>query len=82
MIGFLLFGWIGAIVGWVQKDKLPEERGRETYVDVPLRVSADHVSQLKKGSQASLKRLLRQVPIYDTLLEEYPEAVVVVTKSD
>ena len=81
MIGFLLFGWIGAIVGWTRKDKPPKEHGRETYVDVPLRVSAAHVSQLNKESQASLKRLLRQEPIYDTLLEEYPEAVLVATNS-
>ena len=76
IIGLLMFGWIGAIVGWARKDKPRKEHGRETYVDVPLRVTEEHRRHLNERNQTRLKALLRQVPIYDRLLNEYPEAVV------
>jgi hypothetical protein len=76
LLGFLLFGWIGAIVGWTRKDKPRREFGRETYVDVPLRVCPGCQERVNGGRQAALKRALRKIPIYDTLLTEYPEAWV------
>lgn len=80
LIGFFLLGWIGAILGWTKKDTPRKEFGRETYLDVPLRVCSDLQSSLSGKGQTALKSLLRQVPIYDTLLNEYPEAVVIPTK--
>ncbi len=80
-IGFLIFGWIGALVGWACKGKPQQEHGRETYIDVPLRVAEDQIRVLQNESQAKLKRLLSEVPIYEQLLLEFPEAVVAAKKT-
>ena len=48
--------------------------GRDTVVGVPLRISAESALLVKKMSQARLKSLLLQVPVYERLLATYPEA--------
>jgi hypothetical protein len=59
---------------------LDEERvesGRERGVSVPLRVCNSHHSQLRRTrSQRRLRKLLRPVPIYMQLLEEFPCAKI------
>ncbi len=49
--------------------------GRNRGVYTPLRVREEHHQQLRRTrSQTKLQRLLRTVPIYATLLDEYPKA--------
>lgn len=57
----------------------PKETGRETVVRVPLPVCdlcQKRVSRTK--NQRKLHALLRTVPIYAQLLDEYPDAQVIV----
>ncbi len=76
-IGFnVAFGWVGALIASRNKTPL-QEFGRETVIDLPLKVSAEMRSQvIRMRSQNSLKTALRTVPIYEKLLEQYPDAVV------
>lgn len=54
-----------------------QELGRDTHVDVPLRVHCDFHAQLRKTkSQRELKKLLGTVSIYAKLLDEYPHAKI------
>ncbi len=54
-----------------------QELGRDTHVDVPLRVHGDFHAQLRKTKgQRELKKLLGTVPIYAKLLDEYPHAKI------
>jgi hypothetical protein len=56
--------------------------GRDTTVRVPLRVAGDfHRDLARRASQRRLRRLLRSVPIYARLLDEYPRATVTVGES-
>lgn len=75
---YCLFGWLAALVSSILFRKTPiEEFGRETVIDLPLKVSAEMRSQvIRMRSQNSLKTALRTVPIYEKLLDEYPDAVV------
>ena len=75
-IGFLFFGWIGLFVGWGKAEKPRHESGRETVIEVLLRVCSEFHDKLQRRRQRYLKSLLRQVPVYATLLDEYPGAVV------
>jgi hypothetical protein len=57
--------------------KPPIIKGRDTSVDVPLRVSPDVIPAIRKTCrQRKLKMLLEETPIYRQLLGEYPEALV------
>jgi len=76
IIGFFLLSWIGAIVGWCRRDKSSKDIGHERHVDVPLRVRADLQEQFRRKGPKAMKAMLRQVPVYDALLNEYPEAAV------
>jgi hypothetical protein len=55
-----------------------EPQGRETRVATPLRVTREQEAAVTRMSQRRLRRLLRQVPIYDKLLQDYPAAKIVV----
>jgi hypothetical protein len=76
LIHLLLLDHAAAVLRRVYGSRPRREFGRETYVDVPLRVCSDLRRQLKRKSQETLKTILRQVPIYDALLSEFPEALV------
>ena len=52
--------------------------GRELIVDLPLRVAADCQQQVRRFRQRKLKELLQTVPIYDKLLQDYPQARLLV----
>ena len=79
--GFLFFGWLGAIIGWGKEERRPQELGRKTTIEVPLRVCSEFHGRLaRKRRQRYLKNLLRQVPVYAALLDEYPQAVVLPVK--
>lgn len=73
----VLFGWIDLFIA-AREEALPlEVLGRDTYLEIPLRVSSDVASQIARiRRQRTLKRLLRQTPIYAALLDEYPDAHV------
>ena len=56
--------------------------GRDTVVCVPLRVAQDfHHRLARRTGQRTLRRLLRGVPVYARLLQEYPQARVTVGAS-
>lgn len=72
----LLFGWIGALIA-SKKSQPMEEIGRDTFLELPLRMSSDVASSVMRiRRQKKLKMLLRQTPIYARLLDESPEADV------
>lgn len=54
----------------------PEFVGRETAVRTPLIVDSAHQARFRRSSQKRMKRWLRTVPIYATLMDEYPRAIV------
>jgi hypothetical protein len=74
------YAWLGFLVspilllGLFQKPR--PDVGRETIVPTPLRVAAAYHPRVRRSGQKALKRWLRSVPIYATLLEEYPQATV------
>lgn len=77
LLPLLPFWLIWLAVAKTLADEPREELGRDTSVDVPLRVHCDFHAQLRKTkSQRELQRLLRTVPIYAKLLDEYPHAKI------
>jgi hypothetical protein len=54
----------------------PREFGRETWIDVPLPIHEQHHPAFRRYGAGKLKPLLREVPLYAKLLDEYPEAEV------
>lgn len=82
MIVFLPF-WIIWFVGNTLFDKEHRELGRDRGVYTPLRIREEHHQQLRRmRSQAKLRKLLRAVPIYEQLLDEFPQAKVTVQPKD
>jgi hypothetical protein len=57
-----------------------EAVGRETAVWTPLRVAQEHQKKVTRASQKTLRRLLRTVPIYAKLLDQYPHSTIRVGK--
>ena len=80
MLYVLLFGWFVAIVASLIESKRVRQRqelGRETSIELPLRISSEAASTIAKiKKQAALKSLLKSTPIYAQLLDEFPEAFV------
>ena len=73
----LLFGWIGHFMVAREEAKPLEVLGRDTCLEIPLRISSDVASQVVRiRRQKTLKRLLRQTPIYAALLDEFPQSHV------
>jgi hypothetical protein len=59
-----------------------DARGRDTAVSVPLRLRREYHRGLARwGTQRRLRRLLRTVPIYARLLDEYPRATIRVERT-
>jgi hypothetical protein len=50
--------------------------GRETIVPTPLRVVSAYHPKVRKAGQRALRQWLRSVPVYASLLDEYPRARV------
>lgn len=81
----LVFGWLGAMLT-AGKSRNGENRenetlGRDTWVDVPVRISSDvRPNIIRMRRQKKLKELLSQTPIYAELLEEFPQTRVSVLK--
>lgn len=73
----LFLGWIGALIAYCKLGARREELGRDTAIDLPLRVSSAATSQLLRlRSQRKWKALLRKTPAYARLLDEFPDARV------
>jgi len=72
LVWVVVLGWIGALIGsWRSEPR--EEFGRDTFLDIPLRISSDAVSKVARiRSQRIWRRLLRSVPVYARLLDEFP----------
>lgn len=59
-------------------DSDPQEFGHDIVVDLPLPIDPEFKHQLTKFSQRKLKELIRTVPEYVELLNEYPKARVLI----
>lgn len=71
-----LLGWLGLLLAWRKMQPL-EERGRDTAINVPVRISTDARGRiLRLRRQRALKALLCKTPIYAALLREFPGATV------
>jgi hypothetical protein len=71
----LPFWLIWLLLGKSLLDEQRRELGRDRGVYAPLRVRKEHHARLRRArSQAKLRKLLRTVPIYSRLLEEFPRA--------
>jgi hypothetical protein len=72
--------WILGIWGlvWTMGHKQdPKVYGRDTVVTIPLRLCREYHRKLAGwGTQRKFRRLLRTVPVYARLLEEYPSATI------
>jgi len=71
------FGRIGQAMWQDDADDPVEEFGRDSSIVVPLHVAPEYHQQvLGCRNQRKLKKMLRTVPIYDELLDEYPGAII------
>jgi hypothetical protein len=68
-----LFGILAILLG---QRSSRDPRGRETTVWTPLRIAREHQRKVARASQKTLRRLLRTVPVYADLLDQYPGAGV------
>lgn len=74
---FMPFWIIWALIGKALLDDPRRELGRDTAIEVPLRVHSDFREKLRgMTNQRALQKLLRTVPIYSKLLDEYPHAKI------
>ena len=72
---FLPFWMLWVLLGKALLDEERQELGRDRVVSAPLRVREEHHDRLRRTrSQSKLRKLLRAVPIYAKLLEEFPRA--------
>ena len=79
IVWVLFLGWIGAIIATIDSSnsRPREECGRDTSVAVPLRISSDiRPKLLRLRRQGEWKAILRRVPIYAQLLNDYPTAKI------
>jgi hypothetical protein len=81
---FLLpFGFFLQLMGISLLNEDPERRGHDIFIQIPLRVSRElHASLRRWVTQSRLRRLLREVPIYQDLLREHPHARITTLSSD
>jgi hypothetical protein len=81
--GFLLrYVLRGGLLGWLLRTvylfvKVAPAPGSEIEVPAPIRLSARYHERYRRAGPGRLRRLLRRVPIYAKLMEEYPHARVV-----
>ena len=72
-----LFVPLGMLIGRGLLNEERQELGRDRGVYTPLRIREEHHQQLRRTrSQAKLRKLLREVPIYAKLLKEFPLAKI------
>lgn len=73
-----LQGFFSLFASYLSSDKSGARTvGRDVSVDVPVLIAADQQQRfLNTRSQSQLQDWLRTTPIYEQLLEEYPEAIL------
>lgn len=77
LLSILFFGRIARLV-FRSRSRTPQEFGRDTFIEVPVRIAEEFRDEvLRLRNQSKLKSLLRKTPLYDQLLREYPEAQIV-----
>jgi hypothetical protein len=74
MVLVFLFGPLLAML--LSQRSTHDPHGRETRIWTPLRVAKENQRTVVRASQKTLRRLLRTVPVYAALLDEYPRAKV------
>jgi hypothetical protein len=67
-----IFMWL---IGW-DLFNTHEHVGRDVVIAIPLRVSRDSQAAVKHWPQTRLKALLSSVPVYQQLLQDYPDAKI------
>jgi hypothetical protein len=70
-----LFGPLAMFFG---QRSTQDPHGRETMVWTPLRVAPENQRTVVRARQKTLRRLLRTVPVYAALLDQYPRAKVLI----
>ena len=76
VFALLFLGWLGTIIA-LARPRRREEFGRDISVDVPVRVSSECRARiLRTRGQRKLRNLLRETPIYQQLLDEFPRAII------
>ena len=60
------------------RDGENQDAGRDTRICIPLRICGECSGRLSASSQWRLRRLLRTVPVYASLLKEYPGARIII----
>jgi hypothetical protein len=77
LIYILIFGWVGGIFALIRSSTPIEEFGREVYFDLPLKISREAISMVRRlKSQSKLRKALVCSSSYVDLLNEYPSAHV------
>jgi hypothetical protein len=79
---FLRYVLRGGLIGWLCRlgivfVRVEPAPGSEIEVPTPIRLSARYQAKYRRAGQGRLVRLLKRVPIYAKLLEEYPHARIV-----
>ncbi len=75
----LLFGVIGSLLMRPKRDHA-EHLGRDTTVDLPIRIAGEARSRYRRRSRKQLISMLKRIPIYAELFEEFPDAKLKVLK--
>ena len=63
---------INPLLFLIMRNREREAVGRDTVVEVPLRMCQEHRGSLARSRQRKLRRLLASVPVYQQLLTAYP----------
>lgn len=63
---------INPLIFLIMRNREKDAVGRDTVVDVPLRMCQEHRGSLTRSGQRKLRRLLVSVPVYQKLLTAYP----------
>jgi hypothetical protein len=71
---------ISPLMFLAMRDSHKDAVGRDTVVDIPLRVCRKHSRSLRRSGQRKLRRLLCSVPVFQKLLEAYPRPRISVSK--
>jgi hypothetical protein len=73
VVGFLILNWMAAAVLLFRRGDRPQEYGRDKVYRLPLPVCENCRSKLRRSRA---KEWLRRVPVYEQLLDKFPNAVV------
>lgn len=77
---FLHLSWLRFLLNRTFRKDQPEEVGRDITIVVPLRIRRIHHSRVMRFNQRKLRHLLATERVYAELLEEYPEAKLLIAE--